>query len=80
MGAVYREIGGAWTLFTFAWTTGLAYGVATVFYQSFQLGRDPAGAGGWIAAMLGVFGAAVLVMRWLGARDAKRAARLRPAG
>lgn len=80
MGAVYREIGGAWTLFTFAWTTGLAYGVATVFYQSFQLGRDPAGAGGWIAAMLGAFGAAVLVMRWLGARDAKRAARLRPAG
>ena len=34
MGAIYRELGSAWTLFAAAWTTGIAYAAATLFYQT----------------------------------------------
>jgi ferrous iron transport protein B len=72
MGAVYREVGTAWTLFAAFWTTGLAYGVATIFYQSARLGSDPTGAAGWIGGILAVFLAVVLVMRYVGMRALAR--------
>jgi ferrous iron transport protein B len=72
MGAVYREIGPAWTAFTFLWTTGLAYGVSTLFYQTARFGQDPAGAAGWIAGVLAVLALMIAAMRRAGSRDADR--------
>jgi ferrous iron transport protein B len=79
MGAVYREIGPAWTAFTFAWTTGLAYAVSTLFYQTARFGQDPAGAAGWIGGVLVAFALVVGAMRWIGRRDAQAAGAVRPA-
>lgn len=39
--AVYRETGPGWTLFTGAWTTGLAYLAASVFYQAVNFAARP---------------------------------------
>ncbi|WP_295386754.1 Fe(2+) transporter permease subunit FeoB [uncultured Thiodictyon sp.] len=73
--AIWRETAPGWTLFAVAWTTGLGYGIATVFYQSAIFGRDPASSAAWIAAMVGLFLAVVVAMRLL----ADRAGPLRPA-
>ena len=39
--AVYRETGPGWTLFAGAWTTGLAYLAASVFYQAVNFAARP---------------------------------------
>ncbi|MDX9841003.1 MAG: Fe(2+) transporter permease subunit FeoB [Desulfobulbus sp.] len=39
--AVYRETGVGWTLFAGAWTTGLAYLAASVFYQAVNFAARP---------------------------------------
>jgi ferrous iron transport protein B len=67
--AIYRETSAGWAVFTVFWTTGLAYIVATVFYQSAIFGRDPASSAAWIAGMLAIFVAVVLGMRFLAQRE-----------
>jgi ferrous iron transport protein B len=64
--AVYRELDMGWTIFAAAWTTGMAYGTATIAYQIGVFARDPASSAAWIAAMVGMFALAVVVMRQLG--------------
>ena len=66
--AIWRESSPGWTLFAVAWTTGLGYGIATVFYQSAIFSRDPASSAAWIAAMVGLFAALVILMRVLADR------------
>jgi len=39
--AVYRETNLGWTIFVGAWTTGLAYWVATFYYQATRIGQNP---------------------------------------
>lgn len=46
--AVYQESGSRWSLFVVAWTTGLAYGVATIWYQASQFVHQPALSTIWI--------------------------------
>ena len=70
MGAIYRELGMGWTVFSAAWTTGLGYGVATVFYQGVRWSADPAGSAAWIFGILAVVAATLVVMRRLGGRAA----------
>ena len=41
MGAVYRETNWGWTTFVGCWTTGLAYGAATLFYQLGTFAQHP---------------------------------------
>jgi len=60
--AVYRETNLKWTLFAGAWTMGLAYMAATVFYQAGTLTRHPAESATWILAMLITFTLVVLAM------------------
>ena len=67
LAAVYRETNTRWTLFVAAWTTGIGYIVATVFYQAAIFSRSPATSAAWIAAMLGIFLAVTLVLRAKGA-------------
>jgi ferrous iron transport protein B len=76
LAAVYRETNTRWTLFVAAWTTGIGYIVATVFYQAAIFSRSPATSAAWIAAMLGIFLAVTLVLRAQGvARGAGAPAR-----
>ena len=65
LGAITREAGRAWAGFVAVWTTGLAYLVATVFYQGATFGRHPVGSSLWIVAL--VLAAATVVVglrRW----------------
>ncbi|MFP4240187.1 MAG: Fe(2+) transporter permease subunit FeoB [Rhodosalinus sp.] len=68
MGAVRREAGGRWTVFVGLWTTGMAYVVATLFYQIATFGRDPAAASAWIAGTVLLSILVIVAMRLWGAR------------
>jgi ferrous iron transport protein B len=74
LAAVYRETNMRWTLFVAAWTTGIGYIVATVFYQAAIFSRSPATSAAWIATMLGIFLAVTLVLRAQGSPRASPAA------
>ena len=65
-GAIFRETSLGWTVFAATWTTGLAYAVATVFYQSATFTRHPGSSAGWIGSALLALASAVLAMRILG--------------
>ena len=64
--AVYQESGTRWTLFVAAWTTGLAYGLATLWYQLANFARDPLAALLWTAGIVAAFIAAFVFMRRYG--------------
>ncbi|ACO78464.1 ferrous iron transport protein B [Azotobacter vinelandii CA] len=68
--AIYQESGPRWTLFVACWTTGLAYGASTLFYQAATLGRHPLSSSLWIGALLAVFGLALYAMRRYARREA----------
>jgi ferrous iron transport protein B len=72
LAAVYRESNLGWTLFVAAWTTGIAYIAATVFYQVAIFARNPLASAAWIGAMVGLFVAVVLALRWRGMREKER--------
>ncbi|KAA6186637.1 Fe(2+) transporter permease subunit FeoB [Thiohalocapsa marina] len=50
--AIVREAGAAWATFVAAWTTGIAYIAATLFYQVAVFERHPLVSTAWIAALL----------------------------
>ncbi|TCT22089.1 Fe(2+) transporter permease subunit FeoB [Thiobaca trueperi] len=54
IGAIVREAGSAWAMFVGAWTTGIAFLTATIFYQAAIFERDPLAAGLWIGGALGL--------------------------
>ncbi len=55
MGAMQREVGGPWTLFSAAWTTTLSYSASVCFYQAATFVRHPSQSLGWIAGCLAFF-------------------------
>lgn len=71
---VYQESGPRWTLFVALWSTGLAYGVATLFYQAATLTRHPLSSLVWIGALLAGFGLVLYTMRRFAGREAAAAA------
>lgn len=59
IGTIWREVGTKWTLFACAWTTGVGYCLATVFYQIATFAEHPgyslacfAGVAVFLAAMI----------------------------
>ncbi|WP_337996655.1 Fe(2+) transporter permease subunit FeoB [Oleispirillum naphthae] len=66
MGAIYRETGAGWAVFSAAWTTGLGYGMATLFYQAGTFARHPGSSAVAIGCVLAALAAAVIVLRRLG--------------
>lgn len=64
--AVRRETTARWTLFVGAWTTGLAYVVATVYYQVATFAQHPGSSSAWIAGMLGALALSIFAMRMYG--------------
>ncbi|MBK5968776.1 ferrous iron transport protein B [Thiorhodovibrio litoralis] len=63
IGAIAREAGAPWAAFVGAWTTGIAYITATLFYQSATFARHPWWSGSWIAA-----GVLTLILVFIGLR------------
>jgi ferrous iron transport protein B len=68
--AVYQEAGARWTVFVALWTTGLGYGLATLYYQAATYKQHPDASAAWIAAVLATFSGAFLLLRWMGRREA----------
>jgi ferrous iron transport protein B len=50
--AVYRETNLGWTVFIACWTTGLAYWVATFYYQWMTLADHPRSSLGWMVGLI----------------------------
>ncbi|MGD8207772.1 MAG: nucleoside recognition domain-containing protein, partial [Thiohalocapsa sp.] len=50
--AIVRETGAAWAVFVAAWTTGIAYIVATFFYQAATFERHPWGSAVWMTLLV----------------------------
>jgi ferrous iron transport protein B len=71
--AVYQETTPGWTVFVAAWTTGIAYAVATVSYQAAVFARDPVSSLVWIGGMVTLLAATVLGLRLWGQRQIDRA-------
>ncbi len=61
--AVYQESGMRWTLFVGAWTTGMAYGLATFYYQIATWAAHPSASLGWTVGILAAFAAVLFGMR-----------------
>jgi ferrous iron transport protein B len=65
--AIYHESGRRWTLFVVAWTTGIAWAAATIFYQLARLPLAPLTSAAWIGGIAAFFALAYLLMRRGGA-------------
>ncbi len=65
LGTIAEELGKRWALFSALWSLALAYGVAVSYYQLASYGI--AGVGALVLVLL-VFAAALVVMRYLGAK------------
>ena len=72
IGAIRRETGPGWAAFVAAWTTGIAYLTATVYYQAATWSLHPTSSLAWISGMLLVFTATVLGLRTWARRDRRR--------
>jgi ferrous iron transport protein B len=74
IGAIVREAGRRWALFVAAWTTGIAYVVATAFYQAATLPDHPGASIAWLVTLgVAVVVAFVLLRRWGNRRPAPAA-------
>ncbi len=60
--AIYRETSMGWAIFAAAWTTGLAYSLATIFYQTATFAIHPTSSIAWIIGLLTLFVAVVGVL------------------
>ena len=67
--AVYNESGTRWTVFVAAWTTGLGYGLATIFYQAATWAQHPGSSMAWIVGIVIGFAIVLLSLRRYGARE-----------
>lgn len=61
--AVLRELNRGWTLFAVCWTTGLAYGMATLFYQIATFFKHPGSSSSFIISILLIFFAVIYSMK-----------------
>lgn len=61
--AMLRELNRGWTFFSVLWTTGIAYGVAVLFYQTATLARHPISSIVWIVGLSVLFILVIVGMR-----------------
>nr|VFJ88666.1 MAG: ferrous iron transport protein B [Candidatus Kentron sp. LFY] len=60
---IYKETSLGWATFVAAWTTGLGYGTATIFYQTATFSAHPATSATWLLAITCLFGATIFGLR-----------------
>ena len=70
--AMFREIGRGWTVFSVFWTTGVAYGVAVVFYQLATWIRHPRLSLIWVLSITSIFLWVIVSLRMYADQDPKR--------
>jgi ferrous iron transport protein B len=61
--AMLRELNRGWTVFSVLWTTGLAYGVAVLFYQAATFASHPIASLAWIAGIIAVLGVTIFSIK-----------------
>ena len=66
----------SWTIFVAAWTTGLGYGLATLYYQAATWANHPGSSLAWISVVVAGFALVLYSLRRLGRREATRLAQL----
>lgn len=76
IGVIRRETGTAWAAFVAAWTTGVAYFTATVYYQAATYSAHPHSSLGWILGLSLVFAVTVFGLRLWARRSGRQAAAL----
>nr|VFK32981.1 MAG: ferrous iron transport protein B [Candidatus Kentron sp. MB]VFK35711.1 MAG: ferrous iron transport protein B [Candidatus Kentron sp. MB]VFK77452.1 MAG: ferrous iron transport protein B [Candidatus Kentron sp. MB] len=64
--AIYKETSLGWAAFVAAWTTGLGYSTATVFYQTATFAAHPGASMAWLLGIAGLFGFTVFGLRQWG--------------
>ncbi len=64
MAVMRREISAGWTYFSMFWTTGLAYGGGTIFYQAARWHRHPFSSSLWIGGFVLLLAGIMAFMRW----------------
>ena len=69
--AIYREAGSRWMLFALAWSTGMAWSAATLFYQIARFDQHPAASMAWLIGIISVISLALLYMRRAGQANNK---------
>lgn len=69
VGAIYREVGGRWTVFTVAWTTALGYSAAMIFYQTVNFAANPVYASICIGLSLAILALMILWMKAMTKKD-----------
>lgn len=62
IGAIVKEVGGFWAVFTMGWSVTAAYAVAVICYQLGNLSTDPVQALFWMTTVTLVAGAAFLTL------------------
>lgn len=67
--AVYRETNLSWTVFVAAWTTGLAYWVATAYYQLMTFAAHPLFSFLWLLGLGVVMGIVIMGLKYWGDRQ-----------
>ncbi len=63
LGAVYRESSLSWAGFIALWSTGMGYGIATLYFQIATFALHPIQSLAWILGIALTFGIALLVMK-----------------
>ncbi len=66
--AIAREAGVKWAIFSGTWSTGLAYLVATNFYQLSHFSRNPLSASLWLLAFIGIITTLYFYLKRVGKR------------
>jgi ferrous iron transport protein B len=76
IGAIVRETSASWALFVIAWTSGVAYISATLYYQLATFEHHPGSSTIWAAGLVLFFGLVVIALRlWSGRERTERRVR-----
>jgi ferrous iron transport protein B len=67
--AIYRETSAGWAIFTVAWTTGIAYLTATLFYQTATFAQHPEESLLWIVCLIGLLFTVIFELWLRGQRE-----------
>lgn len=63
LATISRELNFSWAVFSSVWTTGLAYGVAVLFYQTATFAQHPSHSIGFIVSVLVALGLGLFIMK-----------------
>ncbi len=61
--AIYKQAGARWMWFALAWSTGMAWSAATLFYQTARFNQHPVSSMAWIIGIIAMISIVLLYMR-----------------